>query len=199
MDGYSRLVQFLKVLLPLAALGLLSSVFLLSRSVDPNATIPFAQQELDQRTSGQQVTAPFFSGVTEKGEEIFVTASLARPGSETTPAQAEDLSAEIRLDINRKITLNSDMGEIRLDQDMAVFSGDVVIISTDGIRVTTEELNTSLSGVSGYTPGPVAGTGPIGEFKAGRLEFGAENEDDPIHMLFKNGVKLIYDPQKPER
>ena len=49
MDRYSRMIVWLKVLLPLMALALLSTLFLLSRNVDPLASIPFAQAEIDER------------------------------------------------------------------------------------------------------------------------------------------------------
>ncbi len=94
MDGYSRLVAYLKVLLPLTALALMSTVFLLSRGVETDAVIPFAQKDLKDRTSGQQITAPFFSGTTTQGDEIMVTAQSARPGGANGPATAIDLQAE---------------------------------------------------------------------------------------------------------
>lgn len=199
MDGYSRMVQLLKVLLPLAALALLSTLFLLSRSVDPNATIPFAEQDMADRMRDQQVTKPYFSGTTAKGEEVLVTAMIARPGGPNSPAEATDLDAQIKLIDGQIIRLTSDLGSVALDRDMAVFSGDVRITSTDGTEIRTEVLNTALSGIKGSTPGTVTGTGPIGDFTAGNMEMGAKNDDGPIHMVFKNGVKLIYDPQKQER
>ena len=58
MDRYSRMVTFLKVLLPLAALALLSTLFLISRGINTKATIPFAAHEIEERMRGQQITAP---------------------------------------------------------------------------------------------------------------------------------------------
>ena len=43
MDRYSRMIAFLKVLLPLMALALLSTLFLLSQNTEPMASIPFAE------------------------------------------------------------------------------------------------------------------------------------------------------------
>lgn len=199
MDTYSRIIQFLKVVLPLMALALLSTVFLLSRGVDPEATIPFAEQDLADRTRDQQVTAPFFSGTTKDGDEITVTAALARPGGPGSPAEAEDLNARIRLIGGREIRLTSDLGSLSLDSDLATFTGNVVITSSDGMRVTTAELTAAISGVSGHAPGQVDGTGPIGAFTAGALELGPKTRGGPVHMLFKDGVKLIYDPGQKER
>ncbi len=46
VDRYSRMVALLKVSLPLIALGILSTLFLVSRAVDPPMTIPFADSEV---------------------------------------------------------------------------------------------------------------------------------------------------------
>ncbi|KIC20612.1 LPS export ABC transporter periplasmic protein LptC [Leisingera sp. ANG-Vp] len=199
MDSYSRAVAYLKVLLPLAALVLMSTLFLISRGVNTDAVIPFAQKEIEDRMKGQQVTAPFFSGTTAQGDEIMVTAALARPGGEGTPAVASNLSAEFNLAQGGRITLASKTGSIHPGRNMAQFTGSVTITSADGLLVETEELNTALSGLEAQSPGPVRATGPIGELTAGNMRIGVKTEGGPVHMLFKDGVKLLYDPQKPER
>ena len=198
MDLYSRMIAFLKVLLPLAALAILATLFLLSRSVDPIATIPFAEQDMADRMRDQQVTAPVFSGTTAKGDIIMVTAALARPGGMGTPAEATDLNARITMADGTEFTLTSDLGSIRVADDIATFSGNVRIATTSGFVVRTEILNTALSGVEGNTPGVVTGTGPIGDFTAGRMQITAKNGSGPVHMVFKGGVKLIYDPKQTE-
>lgn len=199
MDSYSRAVAYLKVLLPLAALVLMSTLFLISRGVNTDAVIPFAQKEIEDRMKGQQITAPFFSGTTAQGDEIMISASLARPGGEGTPAVASNLSAEINLAEGGQITFASNSGAIHPGQDMARFTGSVTITSAAGLIVETKELQTALSGLEAATPGPVSAIGPIGQLTAGNMRIGAKTEGGPVHMLFKNGVKLLYDPQQPER
>lgn len=199
VDLYSRMVALLKVLLPLAALGILSTLFLLSRSADPTLSIPFAEKDMADRMRDQQVTAPFFSGTTPKGDEIIVTASVARPGGMGTPAEATNLMARITMADGVRFTLNSDTGVVAVNKDMATFTGNVKITSSTGYVVLTETLNTALSGISGNTPGHVEGNGPLGKFTAGQMQIDTKIEGGPVHMLFKNRVKLIYDPKKPER
>lgn len=199
MDSYSRIVAFLKVVLPLAALALLSTLFLLSRSVDPTATIPFAEQDMKDRIGGQQITAPFFSGTTEDGEQIMIQAALARPGGAGQPANAEQLRARITMTGGEKITLRSDRGTIGVDNDTATFAGNVEIRSASGFVLVTDALETALSGIRAHSPGEISGTGPIGEFTAGRMEMETKTEGGPIHTLFKNGVRLVYDPKQTER
>lgn len=199
MDFRSRMVALLKVLLPLAALAILSTLFLLSRSVDPTATIPFAERDMAERLSGQQITAPFYSGSTTKGDEVIVSASVARPGGNGEPAQATDLRARINMIDGTRLTMESDTGSIGSDTDIATFSGNVRVTSSAGYVVTTDHLNTDLKGMTGNTPGPVKGTGPLGSFDAGRMQMRSDAEGGPVHLHFNNGVKLVYQPPKTER
>jgi len=199
MDRYSRMVAFLKVLLPLAALALLSTLFLISRGMNTEATIPFAAHEIEERMRGQQITAPFFSGTTAQGDEIAVTASIARPGGATLPAVATDLVAVIRMADGGRLTLSSQSGEVQIDKDIASFIGKVEITSAAGLVVTTDLLNATLSGISADSPGPVQAIGPIGTLNAGTMQLQTKTQGGPLHMLFNNGVKLVYDPRKSER
>ncbi len=199
MDHYSRMVAYLKVLLPLAALGLLSTLFLISRGVNTEATIPFAEHEIEERMRGQQITAPFFSGTTAQGDEITVTASIARPGGLTSPAVATDLVAVIRMTDGDRLTLSSDSGEVQIDKDNASFIGNVEITSAAGLVVTTDLLNATLSNISADSPGPVQAIGPIGTLNAGTMQLRTKTQGGALHMLFNNRVKLVYDPRKSER
>lgn len=199
MDLRSRLVALFKVLLPLAALAILSTLFMLSRSVDPTAKIPFAEAEMAERMRDQQVTSPFFSGTTEKGDEIIVTAGLARPGGAGAPADASDLTARIIMADGVRITLTADTGLVAVDRNLATFSGNVEITTTTGLVVLTDLLNAELDGISGNTPGTVTVTGPFGDFTAGQMQISEISDGGPLHMLFKNGVKLVYDPKAIER
>lgn len=199
MDRYSRWVSFLKVLLPLTALGLLSTLFLVSRGVDPEAKIPFAEQEIADRLRQQQVTAPFFSGVSDNGNEVLMTATTASPAIGDKPADAQNLYAKITTPEGATIKLNSDSGTLGQLTDIATFSGNVVLETSTGYVVLSDLLTTRVGEVSAQSPGAISGTGPLGTFSAGQMQMDVKNGTDDIHMLFKNGVKLIYDPKLVER
>ena len=168
MDHYSRMVSYLKVLLPLAALALLSTLFLISRNGDTEAVIPFADREIEERMRGQQVTGPFFSGSTSEGDEIWVTASVARASTDD-PVIAKDLEAEIRMVAGGRLTLRSDRGTVHPDQDLARFIGNVEITTDDGMVVQTEALKTQLSAVHAESPGTVVATCDLVQFTAGHM------------------------------
>ncbi|MDX1743744.1 MAG: hypothetical protein R3186_09120 [Ruegeria sp.] len=199
MDGHSRRVQFLKVLLPLVAILMLSSVFLLSRSIDTSVNVPFAQKDIDERLADQVVTQPNYRGTTRKGEEVQIQAIRATQGTEASTPTAAEFRGRLGLLSGGVITLDSNSGMLRPDNNSATFVGDVVITSTDGTVVTTDLLNTALNEIRGDAPGQVNGTGIIGNFTAGGMTFGTEKKDGPVHIIFTDGVKLIYEPEKAER
>lgn len=199
MDSYSRFIAVLKVLLPLAALAILATLFLLSRSIDPSATIPFAENDMADRLRDQQVTAPFFSGTTPNGDEIIVTASAARPAMLGRPAGADNISARLTLADGGRITLDADTGQVDVTTDTASFAGDVRIATSTGYILRTDELRAALTGINGEAPGTVNGTAPFGTITAGAMSFAAKNGEGPIHIVFKNRVKLVYRPKQQER
>ncbi|GHF65685.1 hypothetical protein [Seohaeicola zhoushanensis] len=199
MDLYSRMVAFFKVLLPLLALAILATLFLISRGVNFDAKIPFAENEVADRLRTQQITAPFFSGTTPNGDEVTVRARIARPGTTGAPAEAEEVQAKMTRSSGEVVTLDSNAARVDIEEDMATFTGEVKIETSTGFTLNTEVLNTSLHGVSGSAPGPVSGVGPFGTLNAGQMEFGPKNEGEPVQLLFKQGVKLVYQPKITEK
>ena len=199
MDSYSRLVAFLKVLLPLAALGILSTLFLLSRSVDPTTTLPFGEAEISERLRDERITGPYFSGTTDTGDQVILTASSARPGGPGELAEARDLAAQIRLARGGTVTLNADIGSFDPAADLARFTGAVRVETATGYRLTTDMLESAVNTLAARSPGQIDGTGPLGRLSAGQMELVTDPDTGTAHMVFKNGVKLIYEPKQGER
>jgi len=199
MDRHSRLVAYFKVILPLAALFLLSTLFLLSRSIAPTGTTPFAEKDIEARVRGQQITGAFFSGITQGGDEITVSASTAHPAGADGSGDAENLRAHMTLARGGEIHLESDAGTVTPEADSASFTGNVRITTSTGYTIKTQQLDTGLNTFTAETPGEVEATGPVGDLTAGQMQIGAKNKDAPVHMLFTKGVKLVYDPRNPQK
>ena len=196
IDRYSRMVAWLKVILPLTALGLLSTMFLLSRSINPTSTIPFAETEIQERLRSQQVSGPIYSGLTDAGDQISVKASVVRPalGSEGQ-SEAEDVDAQIDLARGGQINLIANTAVMESDQDTVVFRGAVVITTSQGYVVKTEHLRSVMSRIEAETEGLLNVDGPLGVINAGKMRLQSDEASDNIQMVFTNGVKLIYDPK----
>ncbi|MFN3208158.1 MAG: LPS export ABC transporter periplasmic protein LptC [Roseovarius sp.] len=196
---YSRLVAWMKIILPLTALALLSTLFLISRHIDPTKSIPVADIDLEQRAHDQGATNAAFAGVTRGGDEMMIAAETARPsGQDPRLINAENVSAEMRLVSGAVVTVTSDRGDMHQSDLNASLAGNVRIDTTTGYTVATERLNARLDVLYAETPGPVSGVGPPGDLTAGRMVLTGDEETGTAHLVFTEGVKLVYTPQPSE-
>ncbi|SMX33699.1 hypothetical protein [Maliponia aquimaris] len=193
---YSRVIAWLKILLPLAALALLSTMFLLSRPREPLQNAPFADA-LSSGAADQKVTAPYYAGTTERGDMLTMTARTARP-QEGGSIVADRLEARMRLSDGSEIRLDATEALLRDREHKALLSGGVRIESSQGYVLTTEGLVSHLDKVAAESTGPVQGVGPMGHFEAGHLKILPAEADGEVQLLFSGGVKLVYQPPDNE-
>lgn len=104
-DKYSRLVLWLKVALPLAALAILSTLFLVAETLDPDAAIPYAEVDVEKILQDQGITRPTFGGVTNDGVAISIAAEAVRPGNENrSRLTGTELSAKLTMPMEPQST-----------------------------------------------------------------------------------------------
>ncbi|RII40408.1 hypothetical protein DL237_03605 [Pseudooceanicola sediminis] len=195
--SYSRAVAWLKVILPLSAMGILSTLFLLSRNHDPNAELPYSNIDLRDAARSERVTKPTFSGTNETGDLIAFTADSARPDADHRQ-EAENVASEINLTSGETINFIGDHGIIDQSIDTATLLGGVVITSSTGYRIRTEALDSGMREVHAESKGPIKGDGPPGTFSAGRMVLTSDPATGDAYLVFTEGVKLVYDPDKPQ-
>lgn len=199
MDGYSRLIALLKVFLPLLALAILSTLFLLSRDSKTVTAIPFAEADVQDRVQGQQITGSFFSATTTDGDKISLSAGkILTEGGVVGENTAQDVSAQIDLARGTRIILFADSGRVSVKDSQTSLSGNVIITTSTGYRMTTERLDASMDALDIQAPQRVDATGPIGRLDAGAMAIREPDGSDSPHLLFTNGVRLVYD-MKNER
>lgn len=192
----ARIISWLKILLPLTALALLSTLFLLSRTIDPTRPIPVDRADLESRTGSQQITDPSFSGVTDDGHQVAFVATNARVDPDQPERViADQMAARIDLLQGGQINITSRVGTVNDAAGLAVLEGDVLFTSSTGYRMQTQELVTSMREIAAESAGPIAGDGPPGQLEAGRMRMTSDPETGDVHLVFTNGVKLIYDPR----
>ena len=198
-DLYSRWVSWLKVLFPLTALGLLSTLFLLSRAIDLETSLPFADKEVQDRLRNQQVTGPFFSGTTANGDLIsFSAQTLKMPDGQVGSNRAEDIELNVNISGGAKVKVTSHAGEFDIANDLAELTGDIVITTSTQFRIISEKLISQLSVLNLTSPGMVEATSPAGSITAGSMVMTSTEQGKPAQLIFTNGVKLVYSPKQVE-
>ncbi|WP_068116090.1 LPS export ABC transporter periplasmic protein LptC [Tropicimonas marinistellae] len=194
---HSHVVAWLKVILPLAALALLSTLFLVARTGDPDATLPFSEKDLEEMASEQRVEGPEFAGLTEDGRAINLSAETATPrDSKASVVDAVQVRGRFETGDDGTITMRADAGTVYSDESQAHLHGNVRVATSTGFTIDTEQLRAALDRTDMEAPGVVTAEGPLGRIDAGRMEVTQEGSDrGDVRVVFKDGVKLIYVPQ----
>lgn len=193
-DTYSRLVLWMKVALPLAALAILSTLFFVAETLDPEAAIPYANVDVERILTEQGVSAPMFGGVTEDGVAISLTADSIRPDADRKRLTADNMVAALDLPGGGHIDIESALGSVDSETRVATLSGGARLQSSSGYVVTTDRIDTYLSDSRLVAETEVVATGPLGDLTAGSMELSRPNSAEGYLLVFKNGVRLVYQP-----
>jgi lipopolysaccharide export system protein LptC len=177
---------------------MLSSIFLVSRSIDPTATLPYSQVELDERVREPRLTTPRFSGVTSDGATVTLDAADMRPDpADPGRGSAVDLRGRMQTPDGATTDLRADTGHIDRGAGTYDMAGSVVITNSAGYRITSSHLSGLLDRTALDATGSVVGDAPIGRITADSLQIRSDPSAPGQYLLvFKDHVRLIYEPRK---
>ena len=195
IDTHTRVVGWLKVALPLMALAILSTLFLVADRIDPEDALPYAEVDVEDLASEPRMTAPSYSGMTSDGGTLTLTASEARPASEGTAAEAQGLRLELATPDGGRTDLLAATAVMDTTARQVVLSGGVTVTTDTGYRLETAEVAAKLDRSSLESRGEVRATGPAGQITAGGMTLSQDNQTPGDYLLiFNKGVRLVYLP-----
>ena len=195
IDTHTRVVGWLKVALPLMALAILSTLFLVADRIDPEDALPYAEVDVEDLASEPRMTAPSYSGMTSDGGALTLTASEARPASEGTVAEAQGLRLELATPDGGRTDLLAATAVMDTTARQVVLSGGVTVTTDTGYRLETAEVAAKLDRSSLESRGEVRATGPAGQITAGGMTLSQDNQTPGDYLLiFNKGVRLVYLP-----
>lgn len=204
-DGlHGRVVATLRLVLPLAALGVLSTLFLFSREIDPSQALRFATVDADDLARDPRIGAPRLSSVTDDGTALTLEAETVRVASGTGERITGDIvraafeapDGGVSTVSARQVVLDREAGTLRL-------SGQVQLTDARGHVLDSDALVAALDRTWLESPGPVTGTGPLGRIAAGGMvlrNVPVNGGDGPARhdLLFTGGVRLVHLPSGAE-
>lgn len=194
-DRRSGLVRFLKVALPLSAVGLVSALFLSART-DQGRGISLSSIDFDI-SDGLRLAEPRFTGVTSDGRPFVVTADWALPdGPDPERVGLGPVRGEIEADAERRVTLTAAGGEILPKRKRLVLEGGVEAQSSDGYRISAARAEVDMGAETLVAEGPVAVSGPSGDIAAETMR--AVRRDDAYVIWFEGGVRVRVDPARTQ-
>ena len=191
---YSKIVIGVKVTLPIVALGLLSSLFLLSGAPDPDAALPYAEVDIDQIIREQRVSQPRFAGVLGDGREIVLVAeAVLVDANQTDRIRAQSIEGRMDLSATDFLTIEAALGDFDMAGQIATLSNGVILRSSLGYRIDSETLLMALDVVNIWSPTPVHVTGPGLDVTADTMEL--SGPDGETILRFNGSVRVLYQPQ----
>lgn len=193
-DRYSRQVFRLKLALPLVALALMSTLFFVAESLDPDAAIPYANVDVARIIEEQGISNASLGGVTSDGVAISLAARKIRTDSSQTVLLGETLTAVLNLPDGSRIDIVSPSGTVDSNTQEVTLDGGVRLESTNGYVVTTDRLVTSLRDATAASAGNIVATGPAGKISAGSMMLVRLESADGHQLVFQDGVRMVYHP-----
>lgn len=193
---HSQLVGWAKIILPLSALALLSVLFLFARSTNEPPQI--ALSELENIARDQRISAPEFSGVTDTGAIVVISAKTAWPdASAPDTVRIDDMRLRMDNPDGSQLEVTAITGEIDGRQRVVRFLGLARLETSTGYQMETNGLIAELDTGQVTSDGLLEIRAPFGQLTAGNVTFRVASEETAQHMLFTNGVRLLYVPQTP--
>lgn len=198
-DGWTHFVRLARVILPLAALALLSTVFLVARHLNPEDAIPYAKVDVADRMREPRMTLPVYSGATQDGADLRINADEALPDkpAEDKGASAKTVFSTLTTPDGGRTELTSATALMNSAEDTVTFEGAVDVKNSTGYRVQTEKALARLDQTEIRSLAPVVATNDTTRITAKEMVLTQDTEKTGSYVLVFNGdVKLVYQPKK---
>lgn len=210
-DFRTRLVAILKVGLPLVALGMIATLFLIPADDGPQGGgISFTEGDMEALGEGMSVTSPILTGTSESNDRFRFTAERVVPdAAPPTRADMTRVAGEIDFDRGTTMRVSAPVAAFDLESQRIALGGPVLIDTSDGYAMRAEAMDLDLARGVLEAGQSVTASGPLGEITSGtlRIEPGsssgssagdapgdASGDAEARLFSFGNGVRLIYVP-----
>lgn len=196
---HSAVVAWARILLPLVALAMLATLFMVSRPVDPEDAIPYARVEIEDRLREPRLTGATLSGVTQDGANVTLKADEAVPAVAGQPGTglARGLSGRIETPDGIMTDVTAAQATLESAARAVALDGGVSLHTSQGYVITTDAMILQLDETRLESQGPVQASAPLGQIEAGKMVL-SRDETGQYKLDFSAGVHLIYLPPSPE-
>ena len=195
-DRNLRLVAILKVALPLGALVLLSTVFLISRGIDPERAVAMSPVDIESLVREPRITDARFAGVTDDGAALTVLADTTRADPDGgLRLELDGVTGTLETLDNRITAFAARAGLLDQVVNLLRMEGDVDFQTQDGHMLSMDTLTAALDRTTVEGRGNIRGQAPAGTITAREMTLRETALGSGSYVLvFSGDVKLIYTP-----
>lgn len=196
-NPHSRRVALLKIALPLLGLATLSTLFLVSTARVPDDLVPYADVDIADLLREPRLTGPSYAGVTRDGAVVTLSARealLGEPGT-SLGGLARDLEGVLETPDGVRSVFSAGEARLNVIEEQVLLLGGVRLSTSSGFELAFEEGQIALDRTSILAFGGIRAKGPMGQLNAGLVRISpAKDSPGSYQMVFKGGVRLLYQP-----
>ncbi len=193
-NPYSRMVVWLKILLPLIALVVLGTVFLFNSKDTYEIGFTFSRADLDSLEKGSFLKNPQINGVTTKGEPFHLLADEIKPLDDSTNLIViTNMRTEFRFSSGAwaKVTASSALMDVAAQTVWFESGGQMETSDGNMAEVKTMHLLMALGELQGTG---IVADGPLGQISAENFRIESNGTENRV-LWFENNVRMRYDLQ----
>lgn len=160
-SGYSRFVRFMRLALPLAAVGILAYVFTRSDVTEQLITPVSEENASEQRISQNELLNPRFESMDRESQPYEIVAERAVQGEKNKDLiMLEKPRGKMTMKDGVVVTMESNTGAYRQDSKRFFLQGEVVLNHAQGYTLKSEEAHIDLQKNYAWSEKDVKGQGP---------------------------------------
>ncbi len=202
-DRYSRVIAWLKILLPLTALAILSTLFLVARVVEPAQELLYSDVDVAELLDQQMIGTPRYLGVTGNGVAVRLSAETVSPdldGQDSSNAErfrGHKVRAEIDTPDGDRIYVYADRLNLDVSEKLATLIGNARMESSDDIVLKSEEMQLVLDEARIFSDRRIEVSAPAGHIVANSFQMKQkEDAGSDFVLVFKGDVTMHFDPKE---
>lgn len=187
--GYSRFVRIMRLALPLAAIAVVSVLFIVTGG-ENTAIVPVAQtQEMpDKKIAKNELLNPEFESRDKKNQPYKITAARAVQGEANKDLiMLERPVGVMTMQNGVQVKMHSNTGAYRQDTERFFLEGGVFLEHAEGYTISSEEAHVDLKQNFAWSEMAVHGTGPDISIDA----TGVQANGKTGRILFTGPAKLV--------
>ena len=153
------------------------------------------EAQIETLAREQRLDGPTFATVTDDGAQLEISATTVRPDSSNQDVvNSTQIHAKLKMPDQSAVFMTAKDAVIDGPSRIAELSGGVNLETTTGYLITTDRIAAKLNMSKIESPGEVFAQAPSGEISAGSMEISQDTDTGDYVLVFKNRVKLIYQP-----
>ncbi len=173
------------------------AMFVLSRDQTAQAVLPLDKNQFADELAKQQINQLYYSGQTDSGDELALSAKSAVEGFEGQQIlEMKTVTASVKGKNGLEIEATAQFGQYLYSEKLLKMTGSVLISSSSGYKLSSPELHISTDGTYIFGKGPIEGLSPMGKINAGKMEIKRKNAKAPMRLWFSEKVIIDYEPSE---